>query len=77
MSINNRFKGEEFPESWTLAKRVVIPKKGQELSHPQSYLPISLLNVEYKILTSILAARIGRVIGQYIHGNQTGFILSR
>lgn len=55
---------------------VVIPKKGHDLSCPQAYHPISLLNVEYKILTSILAARLGLAAGQYIHGDRTGFIPS-
>lgn len=66
--------GWEFPESWASARMVVIPKQGHDLRYPQSYHPISLLNVDYKILTSILAARVGRIADQCIHGDQTGFI---
>lgn len=44
---NECFKGGEFLESWTIGKDDSDSQKGQDLSYPQAYLPIFLLNVEY------------------------------
>lgn len=41
-----------------------------------SYTPISLLNTDYKILTSILNI-LYTVIAIYIHEDQTGFVKGR
>jgi hypothetical protein len=39
--------------------------------------PISLLNVDNKIVSKVLAARLETVISQIIATDQTGFILNR
>lgn len=41
---------------------------------PGSSRPITLLNLDYKILSSILANRLNKVIENYIDEDQTGFI---
>lgn len=43
----------------------------------QSYRPISLLNQDYKIFTALLTKRLNRIIGIYIHPDQSGFIPNR
>ena len=39
--------------------------------------PISLLNVDYKIATKTVAARIAKVLPSLIHEDQTGYIKGR
>lgn len=55
----------------------VIHKEGKDPLQCTSYCPISLLCVDYKILTSIMAARIQKNIKKLIQPEQTGFILGR
>ncbi|KAF0691461.1 hypothetical protein As57867_017265, partial [Aphanomyces stellatus] len=52
---------------------VLLHKKGPK-SLAKNYRPISLLNVDVKILTSILANRLQRHIRNIIHYDQQGFI---
>ncbi|KAF0689190.1 hypothetical protein As57867_019261, partial [Aphanomyces stellatus] len=52
---------------------VLLHKKGPK-SLAKNYRPISLLNVDVKILTSILAYRLQRHIRNIIHYDQQGFI---
>lgn len=47
--------GRKVPVSWWETLVVFIPKEGKDLSIPQLYRPILLINADYKILTSILA----------------------
>lgn len=53
---------------------VVIPKPGKNPELCTSYRPISLLNVDFKILTKVLASRVNDVILTLIHEDQTGFM---
>lgn len=62
----------ELPQMWREAKLLLIPKEGKDLAYPEAY--ISLLNMDYKILTSILAERLNEYMKDYIMGDQTGFI---
>lgn len=55
----------------------LIPKKGKDKRYIRNWRPISMLNVDYKILAKSLAARLANVIPQLVHPNQTGFIPSR
>ena len=51
-------------------------KKGD--SHDlKNWRPITLLNCDYKIMAAVLAARVQKVIGEIVHGNQTGYIKGR
>lgn len=54
-----------------------MPKEGKNLKYPASYRPISMLNTDYKILTSFLANRLTKIIGSCVHKDQTGFIKRR
>lgn len=42
-----------------------------------NYRPLTLSNTDYKIMTKTIATRLGRVAGDIIHPNQTGFIPKR
>lgn len=73
--------GKEEPCSVVLfrweAKITLIPKEGENLEYSEVYCPISLLNTDYKILMSILADRVSRIIGNYVTEDQIGFIRNR
>lgn len=56
---------------------VVIPKPGKDPSLCSSYRPISLLNVDAKLLARILANRLNTVITTLIHPDQAGFMPGR
>ena len=53
--------------------------KGNDLDKNdlKNWRPISLMNVDYKILTRVLAIRLQGVISTIIHDNQSGFIKGR
>lgn len=53
---------------------VLILKPGKNLEFPESYRPISLLQLDIKILAKILAIRLNTVILTLIHPDQTGFM---
>jgi hypothetical protein len=46
-------KGEMLPEEWWQARMTLIPKDGS-LHNPANYHPISLLQVTYKLFTTII-----------------------
>lgn len=64
-------------ESWSEAIITVLYKDEKDPLQCSSYRPISLLCVDYKILTSILATRIQKYIKKLINPDQTGFISGR
>lgn len=71
------FDDNRLPVSWAEAKVVLLPKQGKDLTVPQSYRPILLLNNDYKILTTVLANRLNKVLESYIHKDQGWFIKGR
>lgn len=54
----------------------LIPKE-KNADRIQNFWPICLLNISYKILTKILAARLARVIDNMILSTQTAFLKGR
>lgn len=55
----------------------MILKEGKDAKGPKSYKPISLINNDYKILTSILAERLKTILEERIHTDQNGFLAGR
>ena len=68
---------KELPKTWGDAIITVIHKEGKDPTMCGSYRPISLLNCDYKILTTILSRRLNAIIGEIIFPDQCGFILNR
>ena len=52
----------------------LIEKEGKDSRYPQNYRPITLLNVDYKILSKVLAKRIKEVLCEIIHYDQVGYM---
>ncbi len=55
----------------------LIPKKGRDHTDRASFRPISLINVDSKILAKVLALRLETVLPYIIHTDQVGFIKGR
>lgn len=75
--FNYSFSRGSLPDSLYEANICVIPKKGRDLLDPANYRPISLLNLDHKILTKILSIRLNKFITDIIHPDQVGFIPGR
>lgn len=60
-----------------MSEAVLVPKPGRDPEDCSSYRPISLLNVNAKILAKILANRLSVALEDIIHVDQTGFIQAK
>ena len=54
-----------------------IEEKGKDRSLIKNWRPISLVNVDAKIMSKVIAIRIKIVLPSIVHHNQTGFIKDR
>ena len=55
----------------------VVENKGKDRSFLENRRPISLVNVDTKIMSKVLATRIKNVLPDIIHHNQSGFVKDR
>lgn len=68
---------ESLPESTYDAIVVLVPKPGKDPEECTSYRPISLINADAKLLAKILATRLGTVMDDLVHVDQTGFMAGK
>ena len=73
--FQNTAEGGTLPNSFYEAIITLIPNSDKDITKKENYRPISLVNIDAKILIKILANRIQLQIKWIIHCNQVGFIL--
>ena len=76
-SINYSFETGSLTELQKQSIITIIPKQNKDLTILDNWRPISLLNVDYKIATKIIANRVKHVITNIIHNSQTGLLKGR
>ena len=74
---NECFEKGEMSCSQKQAVITLIEKKRKDRSFLENWRPISLVNVDAKIMSKAIATRIKNVLPNIIHHNQTGFIKDR
>ena len=74
--FSESFDDSSLPPSYRRAVLTLLPKKG-DLQEIKNWSPISLLCVDYKLLSKVLSNRLKKVMDQLIHRSQTYCVSGR
>ena len=75
--FNHSFELGQMSNSQKQAVVTLIDKKRKDRMFLENWRPISLINVDSKIATKVIANRIKNVLPGIIHSNQSGFMKGR
>ena len=75
--FNYSFELGQMSNSQKQAIITLIDKKGRDRMFLENWRPISLINVDSKIATKVIANRMKNVLPSVIHANQSGFMKGR
>ena len=76
-SFNFAFQSRKLSISQRRGIILLIPKKFKDKTMLENLRPISLLNVDYKIVTKAIAKRLEKVLPSIINPYQTGYVKGR
>ena len=76
-SFNTAYNEGELSISQRRGVITLVPKEDSCLSDLSNWRPITLLNLDYKITSKVIANRIERFLPRLIHPDQTGFVKGR
>ena len=72
--LQNIAEGGTLPNSFHEATITLIPKPDKDVTNKETYRPISLMNIDVKVLNKILTNRTQQHIKRTIHHDQVRFI---
>ena len=72
--FQNIQENRRLPNSFYEASIILIPKPDKDTRKKENFRPISLMNIDTKLLNQILASLSQQYIKKIIHHNQVGFI---
>ena len=75
--ITASYEKQYLPPTLTCGILNLIPKAGKDSRYLKNLRPLTMLNVDYKIIEKILAMRLDRVLPTVINRDQTGFMKNR
>ena len=75
--VNYSFEFGELSNSQKQAIITLIEKRGKDKRLIKNWRPISLINVDTKIISKVLANRLEKVLPNLIHSNQNAFVKGR
>ena len=75
--MNYGFNAGEMTSSQKQAIITLIDKKGKDREYLENWRPISLVNVDVKIASKVIAHRIKKILPDLIHYNQTAYVNNR
>ena len=76
-SFNEAYNLKEMSHSQKQAVITLIEKKGKDRNYLENWRPISLINVDPKIASKVIATGVIKVLPEIIHCNQTGYVKGR
>ncbi len=76
-SANHAYEAEKLSITQRQGTLICLPKPGKPKEFLKNWRPISLLNVDYKIISAVIANRLKKVLNSIVSETQKGFIKGR